>query len=347
MNPCENIQGRLTDFFQTCSAAELREPTPFFDFLNSEVNNNGLEQVISPGNGKVRTINLKYQKRFLESTVSTNQPNPKCTATDKPEDCIQAYEMDPGRNWQKGMLFSINDFRTICEDNQELFARNVMRLVNAVMRKMATDITNDAAALIGRWNTNVGNVVGADTLEVATLKSIASGDISPITWELIDLAAMQTGYCQQKFIFSGTDLYSYYRRGAFAGCCADEGLNVGDMFNRFGTTVMYDKRVASAAGANTFAWMVQPGALALLTYNQFAGNGAFDVVTQGATYEHRVIQDPQTGFPLDLTIKDDCGQISVNVTATAKVVGLPNDLYAVGDEQFGVKYFNRIKVVNA
>lgn len=67
----------------------------------------------------------------------------------------------------------------------------------------------------------------------------------------------------------------------------------------------------------------------------------------GTNYEHMVIRDPKTGFPLDLTISDNCGVISVNITGTPKVVGLPNDLYAVGDEQEGVNYFNKIKVVNA
>jgi hypothetical protein len=344
-NPCENLQGYLEDYFQTCGAAELREPTPFFDFLTSAENNMGLQQIVSPGGGKVRNVVLKYQKRYLESEVATNQPNPNCTNTNEPFDCTQTYTIDTYRTFQHGFKWNINEMRDVCQNDRMQFAKEIQRSIDVVMRKIATQITNDAALLIGKWNDNVQNVTGQDRLDLATLKSVASGDINPVLYQTLDLALMQTGYCAQRVIFSGTDLYSYFRQSSVAGCCANEGIDINAIWNNYGIAVYYDKRVASAAGGNSFAWVTQPGALALLTYNQFDGEYVYG--GNGTNYEHMLIRDPKTAFPLDLTISDNCGVISVNITGTPKVVGLPNDLYAVGDEQEGVNYFNKIKVVNS
>lgn len=348
--PCEDLQGNLDQFFNTCNASQLREATPFFDFLMSDPNRAGLQQTISPGNGKYKTVNLKYQKRYLESDVLTDQANPKCTNSNQPYDCNQAYTIDPTQNVSHGFYLNIADLRNVCESNREIFANQIQMSVDAVMRKLATDMTTDAVTLLGRWNTNVEDVTGGDRLDLATLKSVASGDINPVLYQKLELALMQTGYCAPPALFAGTELYSYFRNSSMSGCCSNEGIDLNAQWNNFGISVSYDKRVASTAGGNEFAWVVQPGALALITWNQFAGEGASITGIEpfyGTDYVHMVIYDPKTGFPLDLTIKDNCGTVSVNVTATAKVVGLPNDLYKVGDEQWGVKYFNKIKVVNS
>lgn len=343
--PCENLQGQLTDYFQTCSASELREPTPLFDFLMSPENASGLQQEVVSAEGKVKTINLKYQKRYGEDVVQTNQTNPNCSNSNEPQDCVQSYTIDPTRNWQWGFKWDIKKMADVCQNDQMQFAKEIQRTIDVVMRKMATDITADMVTLIGRWNTNVANVVGGDQLNVATLKSVTSGEINPVLFETIDLAAMQTNYCGQKIIFSGTNLYSYFRASAYAGCCSNEGIGIDNIWQNFGTVVAYDKRVATALGGNAYALMTQPGAVALLHYNRFSSQ--YVIGGQGTNYDHFVVQDPKTGFPLDVTITDTCGVISVNVTATAKVVGLPQDLYAVGDEQWGVTYVNKLKVVNS
>ena len=52
------------------------------------------------------------------------------------------------------------------------------------------------------------------------------------------------------------------------------------------------------------------------------------------------------GIPYDLTIKHDCGVISVSVIATTKLVALPDDMYQTGDHLDGVKGFAEVNVVN-
>lgn len=55
---------------------------------------------------------------------------------------------------------------------------------------------------------------------------------------------------------------------------------------------------------------------------------------------------PRTGLPIDIILKDDCGTIHIIGYAVVELVGLPSDLFAVGDEYRGVKYVNKILVTN-
>ena len=60
----------------------------------------------------------------------------------------------------------------------------------------------------------------------------------------------------------------------------------------------------------------------------------------------RTIAFTPAGVPVDLTLKDDCGNLSVIVTATGKVVTLPTDIYEAGDKFAGVNYVNCVSIVN-
>ena len=62
-------------------------------------------------------------------------------------------------------------------------------------------------------------------------------------------------------------------------------------------------------------------------------------VLEGANYRKMTIQDPQSGLPIDLVISDNCGNVSITARAVAKVVALPSDLFASGDNMAGVNFF--------
>jgi hypothetical protein len=52
------------------------------------------------------------------------------------------------------------------------------------------------------------------------------------------------------------------------------------------------------------------------------------------------------GVPIDLTMKDDCGNLSITMVAIGKIVTLPNDIYEASDKYAGVNYLNGLRVVN-
>jgi len=345
---CENLQEDLNKYFLTCNAANLREASPFYDFLMSDMNNTGLSQTVNPGDGKTRTLNLRYEKRIPESEVLENQTHPVCVASTKRGNCLATYEMDVTENVQVDELISLTDLVTACESNELIVAKKMQKLIDALFRKSATKITEQAAAEMGRWNTNVLGVNGSQQLEVRTLRAAPNADeMAPFAMEDIDLALKITNYCAPAPIFAGQLLYKYYRRMQ-AGCCSNQGIDLSAILNQYGTAVMYDKRVAAAAGGNEFAWVLQPGALAILNFNFYEGMEGLNKVTEsGKDYVRMVIRDPQSGLPIDLMIKDNCGDLSIVMTATQKLVSLPNDLWPNSDEQFGVKFFNEIKVVNS
>lgn len=339
--PCPNIQDLLKANFQTCTQ---REPMPFLEFLTSPANNYGLQQKVSPGKGKLKNVELTYLQRLLEGEVEENVTNPMCTSTTERGNEVEVYELDPDANVGVSQKFTLATWRDICEDPEVSFIQQLERMQTALMAKVATKTANQAPALIGGWNSNVDNVI-ADELIVKTLKTVASGDIAPFTMQDIDMAFMQSGWCAGRAIFSGTDLYKYYGQ-MLAGCCASMGVDLRQIMDMFGWGVAYDKRIATAFGGNDHALAVQLGALALLHYNVNDVYDDFDLLSSSANYYHTKIFDPGTGLPMDLNMKNDCGNISIQLVATTTLVALPKDMFQATDENDGVNYAAEIKVTN-
>lgn len=345
LNPCETIQDELNEMFMTCDASRLREPSPFFDFVMSSENMAGVAQEVSPGGGKTRTVNLRYDQRINEDNVKSNQSNPNCVATTKRGDCIEAYTIDITQNEQIEQLIDIADLVEICRTNENYWAENIQRLIDALVRKIATKTTQQAVLLTGKWGADVDNVDVNDNLEVSTLRAGTTDEVAPFTMEDIDMALMQSAYCGPVGIFGGSALYKYARR-VMAGCCSNQGVNLGEIMAQYGKAVAYDRRVANELGGNNFNFVVQSGALQLITFNMFEGAEGLNVIT-GSDYSRTVIVDPQSGLPIDLTIKDNCGQVSVILTATTKLISMPDDMFGTGDIYDGCKFFNTIEVVNS
>lgn len=344
LNPCENLQFELNEYFQTCDASRVREPMPFFEGIMSMENMAGVAQEVSSGRGKTRTVNLRYDQRISEDNVKENQSNPNCTASTKRGDCLESYEIDTTQNVQVEEVIDIADLIEICRDNPLYMAQRVQMLMDAIVRKTATKTTEEAVSLLGKWGADVDNTNAQDELEVATLKSGTTDEVTPFTMEDIDLALQQSAYCQPVMIAGGTDLYKYSRR-IEKGCCANQGIDLGEIYREYGKAVVYDRRVASAMGGNEYNFVMQMGALQLITFNLFDGDFP-NRVDFGSDYQRTVVRDPMTGLPVDLVIKDNCGSVSIVMTATTKLISMPDDMFGTGDIYDGVKFFNAIKVVN-
>jgi hypothetical protein len=80
----------------------------------------------------------------------------------------------------------------------------------------------------------------------------------------------------------------------------------------------------------------------LITYNE-----ASQIANLGANYAKFIMFSPRTGLPIDIVLKDDCGTISVVGYANTKLVGLPTDMFASGDEYRGVTFVNKLLVTNS
>jgi hypothetical protein len=342
LTACPTIQRELTEYFMTCPVNEFM---PFFEFVNSPVNNIGLTQEVAPGGGKIRTVRLTYTPRQLESAVTANIANPKCDVSNFIGDRYTDYTLDTDENQGIGFSMTAQELEAACIANETYFVRRLADLIDALDRKLATEHTADLASLVGKWASNV-TMNASNEFVVNTLQA-GSTMIDPQTTAKIDFAMQKTGYCNESMIFAGSTLAEYYRATSSAGCCTQQGIDVATIFNQYGKAVAYDRRIESVFGTDE-AVAIQAGSLTLLSYTRSPWKEGMPLPYRDAgNYISTVIRSPRTGIPMDLTVSDNCGTVSVSLVATTKLVGLPLDIYAQGDFMSGVNYMAKIKVTNS
>lgn len=348
LQSCPNMQDAINNYFLTCNSEFYKEPMPMAEFITSEMNRNGVTQLVSPGQGKTRTVELTYSKMISESEV-TEDAERTCTATTKRGNCLAEYSIDTTANNKAEELVSAADLEVQCRDNGDYFSERLAKVLDVLERKIATDMATDAAALIGNWSSEVtsqdGSAVANDTVVVKTLKD-SSVDPYPTTMSFLDLIFMQTGYCGTPVLFAGSKLYQYYQ-WLQSGCCASSGVNLEAQLQQFGKAVMYDRRMATALGGNDYALATQQKAMALLHYtlNNWS-DGVPAPILQGSNYFKMVVATPRLGVPVDITVKDDCGSVSIVGFSTTKLVALPDGLFPNDHHMFGVNFVNKLKVTN-
>lgn len=347
---CATLQADLTTYFNTCGAEMIREPMPFAEFLVSPLNNNGLSQVIAPGNGKTRSVELTYQARIPESEVTENDSD-LCSCSSTRGNCSQVYTLDPAENLSVCETISAANLRAICQPNSEFIMKKIAHLVDVLERRQATELVQEASFLTGSWNTSeVPNVSVSDQLVVKTKKDGDAFSVNPFAMSEIDFALSATGYCAPAPIFAGRELYQYYRN-MLAGCCADSGVDLGAMLSLYGHAVAYDPRVAATiSGGQNAGLVIQPGAVAVITWNEYGWNAGIPFENnfrEGSNYSRSLIVSPRLGLPMDVIVKDECpGTLTIVISVVAKLVNLPSDIFPVGDKYRGVNFFNEIRVTN-
>lgn len=351
LNACPDLQADLDQYFNVCDASLLPDPAPLNEFLWSGLNRSNISQTISPGQGKVRTLQLRYDQRLLESAVTTvDGCTPNCSASTRRGDLITEYTIDTCDTLQVEELIRTSDLKEACRDNSTIILKKIAMLMKAIDSKIATKMTGLAITKYGNWQANVQNTVTDSTgntkkaLKVQTKRPTAFTDINPEAWYDVDTAIQQTNYCGGAVIFSAADFYKYAKLME-AGCCSSQGIALDEILRNHGKTVLWDRRFENAMG-HEYAMAVMPGALQPVYYNAFiqspsevAGN------SQGSNYEEfRMLT--ATGIPVDVVLSDNCGAFSIIIRATVSLVALPTDMFAPGDHMEGVTFVNKLKVMN-
>lgn len=338
---CETIQDMLDTNFVTCPTPQ--ENMPALSYILQSQLATGIQQKVSDGNGKVKNVKLIYEQRLLESAVTEGSGARACTTSNETFNNYANYTIDPNVWLSASEKFETANLATVCTtDVQGMLSNKIMKVMDVLERKIATKTATELVALYGKYGSNVAGVNGSDELVVSTFVGSASNKVLDYTaMSDISMAAMQTGYCAPKIIVGGSTLYKY-GQNIQVGCCSDTGVNILDAANKFGQAFMYDKRVVTALGSELKSIMFQSGAVALITYNE-----ASQIPNLGANYAKFIMYSPRTGLPFDIVLKDDCGTIHVTAYANTKLVGLPTDMFAVGDEYRGVTFVNKLLVTNS
>lgn len=346
LSACPNLQVPVGLAFN--KYASQLEALPQLEFLNSDVNTQNITDFAYRGNGKTRDVDVTYFKRFTESEVLENQPNPVCSGGETDPDTTATYTIDTSENVQELRSFGIQDLERYCSDNGMYLGELIARMADAVERKTATKTATQSAALVGNWASDV-TVDANQNLVVQTLQS---GGILLNSQFLrkIRLGLVKTNYVGGAVAFADTLLYEGYM-DAQVGCCSDSGIDVSQALQSYGIATMWDRRVETAManssqGANT-SMILQPGSLALLYHTRSGWKNGMERrwVDGGSSYIFTTITG-RAGTPMDVTVTDNCGTITIAVTATTKVVGLPTDMYKSGDTFEGVVGVNSVKVTN-
>lgn len=346
---CPTIQADLVDRWQTGISVACAEKMPVAEFLTSSSNRRGIVQDILPGRGKVRNVELRYWPRLLESSVQNNQSNPNCTnSTTIAGDLSTTRTLDTSINIQTTPEgFNATDLQNICRDNGTFFSELMERHMDVLERRAATLITTQAAALYGKWGDGIfttGNVNASDEFVIPTLTS--AGGPAPYSWTELRNGLEDIGYCSGAFIGSGRILRNYMQY-TNAGCCTDQGIDIGEIANEHGYAVAYDYRLATALASQNKALAIMPGALQVLWYTRTPWKeGIPSQWLTGANYADAVMVSPRLGIPADVNVTDVCGNITIKMTMTIKVIGMPTDMFATGDRLAGITGVNKILVTN-
>ena len=328
------------------------EHVPEAEFLTSATNNRGIKQMIVPGNGSIRTVDVRYTRRRLEENVKTNQANPNCTASYSYGNETTSYTIDPSVNVQDSTIINLNDDRLSCVDS----FKNAMRdSVDVVDRKVASIIATQSVALAGGWGGDVPSTTGTITNGVVkngTFYQLAfnatSGAPMPGVWPDLRNALDDSGFPDEVALFGGNTLRRYFQFLA-AGCCTNDGIDLSEMMAQYGYAAAKDKRVADALGSQDSYLAIAPGALQVLNYSRAEGKPLWGQLLgggAGSNYFMTTVASPRFGLTYDVNAKDDCGTLHLTVTATIKTIGLPADMYVApvasgsgatgGDEYYGV-----------
>ena len=342
LSECLGIQAPLNELFREVGQAEN---LPLAQFVLSPENSSMIVTDIAPsrGSGKLQDVTARWVQRLPESEVEEGADIETCTATNSYGDSTQTYTLDTTDNIQWKAKVNKVDIARHCQENSRYIYETILRGMSVMDRKFASVLATQVVAQHGGWGTETAEffTIASDKLQLQTM--LAEGKLNPFFMPDVLQASQMANYPANPIMFGGAAV----QRAANAynaGCCGADGLNIIDIArqNQFGYA--YDARLAAALGGQEFAMLTVPGAIQWLSLN-FANWRAGLTLSVGTDYATTLVYTP-SGLPVDLTLKDDCGNLSIIMTAIGKAVTLPLDIYEASDKYAGINYVNLLEVVD-
>lgn len=340
LSVCPNIQASLGQLFIETGQ---RESLPFLEYILSPENVKMIKMEVSPGAGKLRTVQARWVQRLPETEVIAGANIMTCSSETTYGDSTTNYTLATTDTYQVSQLISGADIARHCQDNNVYFLESVMRLMDVLDRKVASVAATQTLANTGVWGDDVTTFfpMDGDCIEVQTINS--NGEVNPFALADITQATQMANYPASPIAFGGAAMQRY-ANAIKAGCCTQNGIDLLAISQQNGFGFAYDSRIAAAFTDQTHALVTTAGAIQWLSYNLAEWTNGFNP-TPGAGYSRTLAFTP-SGLPVDLTLKDDCGNLSIVITATGKIVTLPTDIYDAEDKLSGVNYVNCVSILN-
>jgi hypothetical protein len=340
LSECPNVQMGLGELFIEVGQ---REQLPFLEYLLSPENAKMIRTEVSPGNGKLKTVQARWIQRLPETEVEEGGNILTCSSENTYGDSTKTYTVEATDTYTASQLINAADIARHCQENSRYVLESIMRLMDVLDRKIASVAAAQAVAEIGSWGTDATGFfpTDGDCIEVATIG--ASGEVNPFALADITQAAQMANYPAAPIAFGGAAMQRY-ANAVKAGCCTNTGIDLLAISQQNGFGFAYDARIASAFGDQTHALVTTAGAIQWLSFNLAEWNAGI-TPTAGSNYSKTLVYTP-AGVPVDLTMKDDCGNLSIVLTTTGIVAALPTDIYEASDKFAGVNYVNCVSIVN-
>jgi len=346
LQDCPEIQDRLNNYFTECDKSQMMRmhETSFVQFLRSPVNTKGaLQQQLSFGSeqgSKQRIVELVYPQRFVNSDYSDVTAK-VCESTRKPARCKKTYTI-PTIGTQYDEVWDLVDLSKICQSNPDFIAEQMMLIMNGAIRKMDADLVADLVTLIGNFGDGETNVNVNNEKVVQTLQA---GGIIPDSNFIVEVefAGDNAGYCSIPYVFGWGETKKAFRR-LQAGCCANSGLDLSRISGEGTVAFLQNSNIEQTFGVNHFM-SLEAGSIQLITWNEFVGLEGINVFND-SSYKQGTLVHPETGIMFDFLRVVNCGKITFSIKLDHKLVGMPDDMFKIGDRHEAVTGVNEFLITN-
>lgn len=345
---CVSAQRDLDELFPTCGDIAPEGFISLTPYLYSAENRSGIEFIVSPTYGKTRELIAIYDQIIPASEVTTvSTCTSVCNATTERGDLSTPYVMDCD-GFRVEEKFDPVSWRLSCTDNAVKIQRTILKMMAALDTKINRSVVSEVNALIGNWATYVPGTTGEALIVRTRVGSTEVTAPMPNTYVKIQNAQRLTKYCRPAFVVGGWDLWEYAQLMR-AGCCNDQGIDLGVIQQNYGVAYDFDSDIQDTYGSQ-ISFSLMNGAVQLLTLNMYGGfeqNSPYIDVSGGSTQFAGIVESPWTGLPYDLSVKYDCHIVHIVMTGRVKAVGMPRDRFPAGNANENVTFANIIQVVNS
>lgn len=326
---CPKIQTSLNELMKSNSPEQKRTPVGYLQAITSPTNTAGLEVIpIDTKNGKKKQVQINYAQRGTEDDVQdtyNNGCNPDISKVPY-EDIVTITDVRS----LKGLTFSEDEMRKLCEDDQTWIARQINAHLDPFMTGLNKILIAKQAANFGNFSDNTATRRDRQLLNVdgTNMRSPnAFGEVQIMEdFEDIDFTGRP--------MLIGKGKLRQYTKLAGIGCCNSQGIDNGELGDY---DYFMDRHVGAVLGnADDFIGLA-PGNVQLLTYNKYKGNY---IKKNNGNFSKTTIIDPFTGLELDMRWKyDDCNeQWILTFSLWYDMFFLPANAFAASDPLEGVNY---------
>jgi len=318
---CPQIQQQVNNAFLSNAPAMKYRRIGFLQALMSSINTAGVQKIQLDGgiSGKRREVQLVWSEPYCQDVAAAALDCTDFTNNDEPvlQEQIITIPANPftsvdGSGNAKRLKFTTKEMAKLCENNAQFLANHIMQWMRGLEEGMD-------AALLAQFVGQVGLFADGSASKGIPLFALASGlqaaipsAVEKIENEYSDILANGT-----PIIVGGNAIKNYSNRLKI-GCCNMWGVNMSAAAGQW--YFFNDQFIEDAFGANNFVALA-PGAVQLVTWNEFAGSEA----ANHEEYQAGTIVSPLTGMEYDFRIFWDvkCKQYFVEMYSYSQLVTAP------------------------